>query len=310
MQCIIRSLCILALFLPVGAARAGSSADGYVSVQKLLDLSGLAWLGGDRFLAVHDAKNPDEPDRVRVSFLKSPQSLEGVQWKPLEVAFPGGASSDLESAAAVPGTSQVLLVESGDDAGRYQRIFLADTSETGVSIAGVVEWGAFNQVYNVEATAVVQGAGGYRFLWAERSSGKQATSIKWADMTLSPFSIGSTIGEAAFALPADLVGADGKPLYSRPVVGMDVGSAGQVYVVAAYDPEGTVPDPDNGPFRSAVLKIGTMTADGLVLDPAPTMLLRVEGFKAESVVIAGDPPQIYIGTDDENYGGVLRRLLP
>ena len=66
----------------------------------------------------------------------------------------------------------------------------------------------------------------------------------------------------------------------------------------------------HGPFRSAVLKIGTMGADGLVLDETPVVIAEVDGFKTESVVAAGEPPQLFIGTDDENYGGVLRPLLP
>jgi hypothetical protein len=86
---------------------------GFRPVQKLLDLSGLAWLDGDTFLAVHDAKNPDENTRVRVSLLVLPRSLEGLLWRPLRPHFPGGQSSDLESAARIPGTDKVLLVESG-----------------------------------------------------------------------------------------------------------------------------------------------------------------------------------------------------
>ena len=310
MHRIVCGLCLLLLLVPLGAVRADSGNDGYVPVQKLLDLSGLAWLGGDRFLVVHDAKNPDEPDRVRVSFLKLPQSLDGVLWKPLDVQFPEGASSDLESAAAVPGTGQVLLVESGDDASDYQRIFLADVNDAGLSVTGTVKWGAFDSAYNVEASAVVGQDGGYRFLWAERNSGKQSTTIQWVAMTLSPFAIGPKLGEVTFTLPPAFVDANGKPLYSRPVVGLDVAGDGQVYAVAAYDPEGVVANPDNGPFRSVVLKIGTMGADGLVLDEAPAVIAEVDGFKTESVVAAGEPPQLFIGTDDENYGGVLRPLLP
>jgi hypothetical protein len=102
------------------SGRCGADASqGYRPVQQLLDLSGLAWLGGDRFLAVHDAKYPDEPDRVRTSTLTLPSSLDGVLWKPLQPRFPTAPSSDLESAARIPGTDQVLPVESGDDAGEF-----------------------------------------------------------------------------------------------------------------------------------------------------------------------------------------------
>ena len=61
---------------------------GFQPVQRLLDLSGLAWIDGDVFLAVHDAKFPEEPRRARASLLRLPASLDGVEWKPLRPRFP------------------------------------------------------------------------------------------------------------------------------------------------------------------------------------------------------------------------------
>lgn len=124
---------------------------GFQPVQRLLDLSGLAWLGGDRFLAVHDAKSPDEDSRVRMSLLVLPRSLEGLLWQPLLPDFPGGPSSDLESAARIPGTDRVLLAESGDDASAFQRIFLAEVRGDRLSVTDVAEWGSFTDVFNVDA---------------------------------------------------------------------------------------------------------------------------------------------------------------
>ena len=93
---------------------------------------------------------------------------------------------------------------------------------------------------------------------------------------------------------------------------MDVDSQGQIYTVAAFDPEGTVANPDNGPFRSAVLKIGQVTPTGIVLDAEPTILAMVDGLKIESVAVRenGNGVEVFIGTDDENFGGVLRQLTP
>ena len=67
------TLTVLAVVL-LSCSTAKAEAD-YRPVQKLLDFSGLAWLGGDRFLIVHDAKNPDELNRDRVSLLKTPVSV-------------------------------------------------------------------------------------------------------------------------------------------------------------------------------------------------------------------------------------------
>ena len=82
--------------------------------------------------------------------------------------------------------------------------------------------------------------------------------------------------------------------------------------MAAFDPEGTVPNPDIGPFRSAVFKIGTVDAFGVVLDTEPTVHAVVDGFKVESVAVRenGNGVELFIGTDDEDYGGTLRPLPP
>jgi hypothetical protein len=291
-----------------------SDRSGFRPVQRLPDLSGLAWVGGDTFLAVHDAKNPHELDRVRVSLLRLPQSLEGLLWKPLWVRFPGGPSSDLESAARIPGTNHVLLVESGDDAGPFQRIFLAKVVGNGVSVTDVVEWSWFTDVFNVEATAVAETDHGfsYLFIWAERASGEQSTEIRWAKLMVDPFAIGPEFSSATFKLPDNLVDADGNSLYNRPVVGMEVDAAGRLYIVAASDPEGTVEDPDNGPFRGAVFQIGGVADGAVKLDAEPTLLAIVDGFKPESIASSGVSGgiELFVGTDDENYGGTLRPLPP
>lgn len=299
----------LALAL-IAATAAAQDADGYRPVQQLLDLSGLASLGGDRFLAVHDAKFPDERDRVRASLLKLPASLDGILWKPLAPRFPAEPSSDLESAARIPGTDHVLLVESGDDAGALQRIFLATVRDDTVEISGTADWSAFAETYNVEGTAVARVDGGYLFVWAERSSGAQSTQIRWTALGLEPLAFSAEVSGVAFELPADLVDAAGDPLYTRPVVALDIGPDGAVYSVAAFDPEGTVPNPDNGPFRSAAFRIGRIDGNGLSLHERPELLATMDGLKAESIAIvhADGQPALFIGTDDENYGGTLRRI--
>jgi hypothetical protein len=285
---------------------------GFRPVQRLLDLSGLAWVGGDTFLAVHDAKNPDELHRVRVSLLMLPQSLEGLLWKPLRLRFPGGASSDLESAARIPRTDHVLLGESGDDASLFRRIFLAEVVGNRVSVTDAIEWSWFTDVFNVEATAVAETETGYLFIWAERASGEQSTEIRWAELTLDPFAIGPDLSSATFELPDDLVDADGNPLYSRPVVGMEVDRAGRIYIVAAFDPEGTVENPDDGPFRGAVFEIGRVAGGTVELHREPTLLHTVDGFKLESLASrdVDGGIELVVGTDDENYGGTLRPLPP
>jgi hypothetical protein len=278
---------------------------------KLLDLSGLAWIGGDYFLSVSDAKMPAEPDLNRVSILKLPDSLDGPGFEFLDPKFPGGTSSDLESAARIPNSSYVLLAESSDDNGPKQRIFLARVEDHRIRVEGVTEWSSFTQVFNIESTAVAASGQDYFFLWAERNTGQQSTDIKWVSMTLNPFNIGGVVKSVKYTLPDKLVNDNGNPLFSRSIVGMDLDSAGNIYTVAAYDPEGTVKNPDDGPFRSAVLKIGQFNDGQVVLDDSPSILAMVNGFKVESVAVreTGKGVELFIGTDDENWGGVLRQIM-
>lgn len=91
---------------------------------------------------------------------------------------------------------------------------------------------------------------------------------------------------------------------------MEIDSREAIYAAATQEPEGSSPDPDNGPFRSVVYQIGAMQADGISLAQEPAIVAVLDGLKVESLAIdeSGDAPALYIGTDDENYGGILRVL--
>jgi hypothetical protein len=121
-------------------------------------------------------------------------------------------------------------------------------------------------------------------------------------LRLDPFAIGASQvqGSALFTLPQNLA-----VLYNRPLVGIEVDSSGHVYAVAAFDP-----DSDAGPFRSAVMVIGRVENGRVILDPEPTVLSVMDGLKAESVAVRGqgNSRELFVGTDDENYGGTLRQL--
>ncbi len=281
----------------------GTNAGGWQSVQKLLDISGLAWLGGDTFLAVHDAKVPDEKERIRTSLLRLPDSLDGIQWLPLRTHFPDRPSSDLESAARIPGTQDVLLLESGDDDSGLDRIYLARVERRDIRILDAIRWSSFTPIFNVEGSAVAVTDDGYLFIWAERADGETQTLVQWTELNLTPFAIGASgvIGSALFTLPDDLAAA-----YNRPLVGIDVDGSGRICAIAAFDP-----DADGGPFRSAVMAIGRVEDGEVVLDPVPTVLGVLDGLKVESVAIRGNGEHrdLVVGTDDEYYGGTLR-LLP
>ena len=211
----------------------------------LPDISGLAWIAGSRFLAIHDAK--DQTNRPRVSIVDLPQSPTGLThpWP-----WPHGLSSDLESVARIPGTSLILLLESGSGERRgapLRRIFLVEHGDRGLEIVDVVDWPV--SVNNVEGAAVARVGEQLIFLFAERAEGQGSTALRWAPMTVRPVAFGS-FQEVRFTAP-NPTGRN-----ARPVTAVESDDVGRIYVASAVDP-GT----DNGPFRSVIWRIGRIEAD-------------------------------------------------
>lgn len=276
----------------------------------LPDVSGLAWVEGDRFLAVHDAKLPDEAGFPRVSLLDLPAGLDGVRWRPLAVRFGVHASSDLESVARVPtrdGRALVLIAESTEEVAEKpfsNRILLLEVWEEDAAVVESAEWPVATS--NVEGMAVGEAGGTLVFLYAERAHGRPSSEIRYAEVTLAPLRFGAFRSAGAFVSPGPAGAA------ARPVSALEVDAAGVVYVASAEDP-----DDDGGPFRSAVYRIGRVASGPqgatVELDAAPELQGRLDGFKVEGLAARQLPDgavELWVGVDDENYGGTIRRLPP
>jgi hypothetical protein len=296
-------LAILAVTVVASCGGGGSEDEEEEEKVTLPGLSGLAWLGGDRFLAVHDAKNPNESDLVRATILRLPRSLDGIQATALELEWPDpqGESSDLESADRVPGTNRLLLAESGNDGSEFHRIFLAEQRDDAVRLIEVADWPA--RIHNVEGIAVGRAGDRLVFLYAERAQGEDSTEIAWAELRVDPVLQFGEFRRVRYASP-EPTGPNG-----RPVSALTVDGSGRLYVASAFDPRS-----DSGPYKSFVWRAGRLRAgpDGpeLVLAREPELLGALDGFKVESVAVreSGGRMTVLAGTDDENYGGTLRPL--
>jgi len=272
----------------------------------LPDLSGMAWIEDDLFLGVHDAKrNPEKYNWPRVSFVRLPKSeLQGVTWQSLNLNFPGpeGRSSDMESACRIPGSKSFLFAESGQEGEHDHRIFYAVYDDGRLKIESYILWPV--DIENVEATEVCQVGDRMVFLYAERSDSLPSTKLRWAMLSLNPLKIGQ-FKEITYK------GVDPVGKGARPIVALDVDSDSFIYIVSAYD-SGS----NDGPYRSVVWRIGKMIADK---DGNPQVrlgehrrLANIDGLKVESIAVCepgAGGKQIYVGTDDEHYGGIIR-LLP
>jgi hypothetical protein len=289
-----------------GCSKVGETSGALKSASTLPDISGLAWISGDQFLAVHDAKASE--DRARVSLVELPASSTGPTRQTLEVSWPGshGFSNDLESAARIPSTSLFLLLESGSGrqiGPRSRRIFLAELEGPRLEILDVANWPVL--VKNVEGAAVARVGEQLIFLFAERAEGQPSTLLRWASLMVQPLAFGS-FQEVTFTSP------DPTGPHARPVSAIEIDETGRIYVASAVDPGN-----NNGPFRSVIWRIGRMDADGsgkprAILDERPQRLASLDGVKVEGLTVRennGGNPDIFFGTDDENYGGILR-LVP
>ena len=283
---------------PVPAREPSSSRD--VSSP---DISGLGFVGEGDLLAVHDAKGGNDRARVSRVYLPDTEAVPRTDTVPVEAGDRRWPGTDLESIAPIPGTSLVLMAESGG--GREvgepaPQIFLAEYRRGRLFILDATDWPV--PVENVEGTAVASAAGNLVFLYAERADGRHSTRLRWATLSLQPLAFGP-FRESEFAPRTS------KVANLRPVSAIDIDAEGVVYAASAVDPG------NGGPFRSIVWRIGRLRADDygqplLALEARPRRLAVVDGLKVEGLAvrrIAGKT-EIVIGTDDESYGGVIRPL--
>jgi hypothetical protein len=287
-----------------GGARPNGAHGSRASL--LPDVSGLAGIAGDRFLAVHDAKYPDERDLPRVSVLELPTDLDGIRWTPLDVAFPDRPASDLESAARIPGVRDRFVVAESTEVAPEKpfsnRIFVLEVTAAGAAVVDHAEWPV--PTTNVEGIAIAEAGGGLLFVFAERADGEPSTEIRFAPLSLDPLRFGPFRSAGRFASP----GPTGPT--ARPVAALETDAEGIVYAASAEDP-----DDDAGPFRSAVYRIGRVhrEAGTVVLDAVPSLIGVLDGLKVEALAARereDGSVEIWAGVDDEFYGGTVRPLPP
>ena len=270
----------------------------------LPDISGMAWMMDDLFVVVHDVKHHKSLQQPRVSLLRLPDGTAGIQLRNLAPAWPsaGGAAHDLESIARIPDSRELLLVESGDEGSEFRRIFHGRLNGERLQLVNALTWPL--PVRNVEGSAVARVGERLIFLYAERAHDQATTSIRWADLTLDPLRLGR-FQQVPFASP------ETRGPHSRPVSALEVDRQGNLYAASTVDS-----GDNNGPFRSKVWRIGRITGENegrprVILDADPQLLATLDGLKVEALAIremAGSRPELFIGVDDENYGGTVRSI--
>ena len=132
------------------------------------DISGLGFVGEGDLLAVHDAKGGSDRTRVSRVYLPDTEAVLRTDTVPVEAGDRRWPGTDLESIAPIPGTSLILIAESGG--GREvgepaPQIFLAEYRRGRLFILDATNWPV--PVENVEGMAVASAAGNLVFLYAD-----------------------------------------------------------------------------------------------------------------------------------------------
>jgi hypothetical protein len=276
------------------------------SIKYIPNLSGLAWIEGDLFLGIHDIKNNPELDTIpRISLITIPGiHLDRIKYLPINLKFSEDLQlpSDLESISKLPDDQGFLLCESGQSWDGSKRIFHVVYNDSTFEIIDYADWPV--AVTNVEATEVFNVNDHLVFIYAERSESFDHTYVRWCKMSLNPLKFG----------PFSEIKHKSKypvGLYSRPIVAMDIDNEGFIYIATSYDPGS-----DTGPFGSTIWQIGQVlinkNGEFFVKLKKSKWLGTLDGLKVESLAIRqypGGEKEIFFGTDDEFYGGVIR-LLP
>jgi hypothetical protein len=263
-------------------------------------VSGLGCLPGGDFLAVTDAKNDAKgalPPLMRVH-----PGEKGYTWEPVAVPWPDpdGAPNDLESVAAVPGTDSFLLVESSYRESRFGRILRVSGDGRLLGFTSLIE-----PVTNIEGTAVAKVGERLVFLDAERGEDQTDTRLRWFVLGLEPLTLGQPRS-------TDLRLPEPSGPHHRHISALEVDGQGRIFAASTLDPG------DTGPFRSIVWEIGRVEESAgrpaVTLLPQPRRLATIDGFKVEALAAcpgadgADGKERLFIGTDDEDYGGAIRPL--
>lgn len=289
-------------------------------------LSGAQRWDGSTVLVVHDAKSGIENSVPRLGLIDLRQPATGytpLVWPPGEPI-----PSDLESVCAIPGhPDEFLVAESGyykpDDAPaeekpRDGRIFWVTLSRPAggapavVTVLKTFQWPDVLSgqkdprkpyTHDIEGIVCVMCGESTLLVAADRAGG-----LYWGPLDLKLKS-GSKIN-----LPGYLdVKAEFPSLQAFPrlVTELHVDAKRQLWAAAAFEPKETEAGTGGGPFRSAVYQLGTLNvnlANPIELAKANPRQVSIGGLKVEALTSTNESDRLFMGTDDESFGGLWRLI--
>lgn len=247
------------------------------------------------FLATHDSASPDGEVLSVIEF------INGVFERRTPVSFPD-PPADVEGLARVSETAYTLV---GAD-GEAVTFSLTSDEEVAIEIGRDNLFGApWAGSDSIEGFAIRRlNDLSVSVVWASRGNGATASKVWFGTIIPGTGQILAANGPTPFLYTAPFPTPN-----QRHVVAMYIAADGVVYASAVVDPG------DDGPFASAVYRIGAITGllGTLFMDGAPTEIYRTVNHKVEAIGgFAGDQHGLgmILGADNENLGGYIYLQRP
>jgi hypothetical protein len=243
-----------------------------------LSISGLSARSGDS-IVVHDNKRDAAKPRVGIV---SSNGHRPLRWTGARVP------DDLEAIAAIPGTTdQFLLLTSKG------HFFRAEVSGDEVRARELPRLPRSTNQSEFEGLDVRKSGERIFVIWADRGEDSTPATLSWGALDL-PSGRVRDVRSREVTTPS--LGS-----HTRHISDLRVRPLGDVIASSATDPG------DDGPFVSAIRRIGRFTMVGGDIDFQPTAaqpsLRKIDRHKVEAIDFRGS--EMVIGTDDEASGGVI-----
>ncbi|MBL9148236.1 MAG: hypothetical protein JNM94_06020 [Phycisphaerae bacterium] len=314
MRSVLSALCVatlLSLGVACSSTPAVSPPADVAAMPPWPSMSGVAELADGRLLVVHDAK---PGSREHVLGVVAPGIDDG--YRPIALPAFDPPLSDVEALVAVPdATDQFLFLESGASGAprrvvRFEMTHDAHGALTPTVLAAVDVRDATSRVRNAESLAIESfdvATGRADLLVADRTSlGPSRPSA-----TVSVYRVTVHFG-AGVAVPATLACryvVDSSIFGTRPNGSVRCASD----LVWASDGvlfgAATVDGGSEGPFASVLYRVECGAArERSGRPPRAVALATIGGFKVEGLARIGTSDAVWIATDDESFGGVVRAV--
>ncbi|WVN41525.1 hypothetical protein AOB54_08575 [beta proteobacterium MWH-UniP1] len=293
---------ILITFVTIALAACKSAPENYAHIP---GISGLASLGQNNFLTVHDTKYaPTDRQGIWFGLLSYPDEHLNKRflWSPLHVDWGhlDQLPSDLEFAINIPNTNFILVGESGSSGSNHSRLFVFRNVGQNIKVETIVNWPS--KVFNIEGASVCEVNGVYWFIFAERSTKRNEIQLGYAQLSIDTFGFSKV---QFLAIPYHVTLKKGH----RAVSDLICTPSGLLIAASADDPGN-----EAGPFYSQLRVLGKFlwTPNGPIIDTSFSRhLAQIAGFKIEALSLLQHKSEtiLLFGTDDESFGGTVRTLL-